>query len=424
MDGSGKPAGMAGAPGLSSERSIRVSVELQSLAAGQFGLRCRVFAADLALFLGARLGGDLPLLGRNLDIGAEGTQTGLRLRVRGARARLGRSVVSAGAADSRAVSDWLLGPLPLEVLDGATRNRLEGYARRDMLPMSWDGVEATLQPGLLLLSGLFGRPATLASTSMPQLRPLPPRGPATRPAVPPVPTQAEAAMSLPLLDLAQAAARLPSPAPVARAAFAAVPAPAPQVRHRPVRVRLAPGADGRIGLTLPEEAMRSLWAGRQPAAARRCLMAGFGADLMVLPEDDPIGAGMGGVPLVMQPTQAGGWYGRTARASGLVLAGDGPQSEGRGLQVERQPGRLLLRGALQHAHLPPAEVLPAPAVAAKRLPETGTLTRAKMMLCEALAMVRAAQLGGAASIELVDDAGTPLMTLPPEAAGARIRIEV
>lgn len=428
MDGSGKPAEMAGAPGLTSERRTRIAVELLSQSAGQFSIRCRMPAGDLAFFLGARPGGDLALLGRNLDIVAQSRCDGLVLRVVGSRVRLGRSVAAAASPEGRSTGDWMLGPLALQTLDAATMSRLGAYAQQAMLPLSWLDVVASLQSGSLLLPQLLDRPATLASAMSAGsrsglARSGPSRTGATRSMPRDTPQMDLICSPLPLLDGPHSAACLveppaTEPGPLTEPDPMTEPGPDNEApRHRLVRVRLAPGADGRISLTLPEAAMQSLWSGRAVAAVRRCVLAGFGADLMVVPEDDPIGVQLGGAPLVLQPTQAGGWYGRTARGTGLTLAGEGPKSDGRGLQVELQPGRILLRGALERS-------LPAVPPMVDSAAATNNLARAKLMFCEALALVRTIRATASAQIELIDDAGMPLLTLPPEAAGARIRIEV
>jgi hypothetical protein len=122
----------------------------------------------------------------------------------------------------------------------------------------------------------------------------------------------------------------------------------------------------------------------------------------------------------MRRTEAA-WYGRApvgGRAGSTPLASLGAAAlrEGNDFTADLQPGRLVLRGALRRS-------APAPRPSA----DMGQLGEARRMMSEALALVRAArQAGGMGTpeIEFLDDEGRPLLSVPPDAAAARIRVEV
>jgi hypothetical protein len=197
-----------------------------------------------------------------------------------------------------------------------------------------------------------------------------------------------------------------------------VPARAAVPRHGRLRVTL--GATGRLGVTLTRAAMDALWAGRADDAERPCAVVCSGADLLILPGGDPLSRHLAGLPVRMRRTEAA-WYGRApvgGRAGSTPLASLGAAAlrEGNDFTADLQPGRLVLRGALRRS-------APAPRPSA----DMGQLGEARRMMSEALALVRAArQAGGMGTpeIEFLDDEGRPLLSVPPDAAAARIRVEV
>ena len=170
--------------------------------------------------------------------------------------------------------------------------------------------------------------------------------------------------------------------------------------------------------------MEALLAGRRVEGEwRECLLAPLGGDLLVLPAGDPAGPGLGAVPVRLRAAEGGRWYGRTAHGAlaARLPAGSAPLRDGFGFVCEAQPGRIVLRGALSAA---PSGPVPAPGRRDVPHPAAARLSRARRLLSEALCLVREAQAEGAAEIEILDAGGSILMSVPPGAAAARIRVEV
>jgi hypothetical protein len=355
----------------------------------------RVDGETLSVFLGSQTDGDFGLLGRNISLVVKVEADGLTLVSSGMGAKLGRSILQPVPG----TDDWLVGPLAIPAIRPSTP--LDGHLRPALLPLIWRDAVGLYQQGRIRLQALANRPAEIGATSLSKA------GPAKRPT-----PQRIRALPQGLFDL-EPSLPLPEPKPRAVTLTPEVPlTSSARVRRTVARVRLATGADGRIGLTIPVAEMEALWAGRPNSAQRPCRLILSGKDLVVLPADDPA-ARKSGVTLVLKLSTGNRWYGRTSRpesdtAQSITMAVPIAR-DGSGFEAEIQPGRVVLRGAVGRA------------LVADQHPAVRRLARASRMISEALIMVHAAREEGRADIDILDASGTALLLMPREAVAARIR---
>lgn len=388
-------------------RPVFVGVEMDEGRGGAFGVTIRISDGDLAYFLGSRVEGDLARVARNTTIVVAFHEGGLLISLGERRLKLGGAPLQF-LTNSK---DWIVGPLPLP--RETAGSALSVYLGHGILPLIWRQTSGILARGHLALPMLGSAPAEIGAQPLAQ-------GPALRRLKSekrhPRPTSNVVAAATPLLPLPDPLPRQPlviaaeEPLPVTETVVAALPSRKGRL-HVP-RLRIATGADGRLGVTLPDTDMRALWYGRSETVGRACRIAQIDADLVLFPGDDPAAIKAGGVVVVLKSATGGRWYGRTPRvfdgAASTFLLKRSIAKDGDGFIVESQPGRVILRGAVEVSGREPH-------------PAALRLARARCLISEGLAMVRAARMEGTADIELVDEQGTPLLAVPRDAAAAWIR---